>query len=730
MKKIGNILLSILLCFTTLLSVACVESGDGSSGTEPRTYTVMLAESGAYTADAYIKDVAEGASAVFTLRFENGYTFGQVNYDDYAVDVSAPDAEGRRIVTLTVNAVSRDKRLELTVAEAKPYYSVSVNASEYFTCENAQLGVEAGGDAVFTLSFDGGYTAKNTDYKGEYQLSGVNEPENADGGRTVVLTLRNVQRDEVVTVGHTEYIPPAEDDDVVVQPVEGYAVVRYALNGGRLIDGSEGSDFTVNYALPTRPRPNASNGNDVIEREGYTLVCWNTKANGTGTRVGLGSRAPVQRNEAISLYAQWAKWTDASAFEYALVEQPDLKEIFEERVSLTQATERFENGAPYAVITSYTGGELEELVIPEYLDGYPVGGVYTGAVKNVSALERVIVAPKTKYIYDRAFEGCNGLKELVLHDGMGGLTDTSFGEEGLIQTLYINTVQPLTHKGIEGGYFAHKMEMLIAPAEPQRSKMVVWGTCATMYAVQSDYLEEYFPGGRDVVNMGVVGEIGSLYQVDLIKQYLKTGDVFIQLLDIGIEYAFFADVAFDIKVYQSLEDNYDLIASLDMRDYGRVLSSFSSFVQVKESLTERDGTFPIDYVLDYLTENGDAQGEWLGGYDNTEEGPYNILSRAEVEAYNAFATLEAVYAELDAMGIRVFTDVSPFNGDGVDVELVDDMQRMLEEAFASITTSKLIGSAYDAMFDKEYIFDANYHLSVEGAEVYTMRMFNNLYANW
>ncbi len=728
MRKLGNILLAILLCVCALFPVACLSEGGNSSEQPTKTYLVMLAESSRYTADGHLQTVEEGGSATFTMIFENGYTFGSVNYDDYAVDVSAPDQTGKRTVTLAVHAVTRDKRLEIAAAEAKPYYSVTVKTSAAFTCENAQMGVEAGGNAVFTLSFDGEYTAKSADYKGEYQFSGVNEPAEK-GRREVVLIVKNVQKDELITVEHTEFISPVEDDEVVVQPVEGHAVVRYALNGGSFLDGSGGKDFTVNYSLLTRPRPNASNGTDVIGRTGYTLVCWNTKADGSGTRVGLGSRAPVRRNEAISLYAQWAEWTDTSSFTYSLVDLSCLDDVFDGRLTLAQAVEQ-KGEAPCAVITAYTGGDRAKLVLPEYIDGYPVGGVYTGAVRELPSLQTVIVAPRTQYIYDRAFTGCNGLTELVLHDGMGGLTDTSFGEEGVVERLYINTVRPLTHKGIEGGYFAHKMEMLIAAEEPTRSKLVVWGTCATMYAIQSDYIEEHFPGRWDVVNMGVVGEIGSLYQVDLIKQYLKSGDAFIQLLDIGIPYAFFADVAFDIKVFQSVEDNYDLIASLDMRDYGRVLSSFSSYVQVKESLTNLDGTFPIDYVLDYLTEDGDAQGIWLGGYDNTEEGPYAILTRAQVEAYNVFETLEAEYAELDSMGIRVFTDISPFNSDGVDTALVDDMQRMIEEAFASITTSKLIGHTYDAMFDKKYIFDANYHLSVEGAELYTKRMFDNLYANW
>ncbi len=831
-KDIIYRIFTIILCFLLCFVVACKPSGsDSSSDDAVKTYTVMLSESRYYTTEEYIKDVEAGGNVSFRLLFENGYTFGNINCEDYAVEVSLPDENGRRTVELIVYSVQQNKRLEVSVTEAEKVYSVTLRQSDVFRCENAQISVEAGQDAVFTLLFDGAYIPTDIDYHGNYSLLGANDPVGADGKRAVTLTLQNIQKDEVITVNHGIYVPPVSmqytvqvvteevftcenaeisvekgqnavfslsfdsaymptatdydgeyefagihdpiaegarravtltlknvrkneritvaydaytsldpddtppddafiapavdsDDNVTLTPVSGRAVIRYSLNGGELISDPTRKEYTMTYTLPTRPRPNASIGVDMIQREGYTLVCWNTKPDGSGTRVGLGSRAPVLHSEAISLYAQWAKWTDVNAFTYTLVDYADIVKIFENELTLAEAAAQSTDETPYALITEYTGANLAAMVVPEYIAGYPVGGIYTGAVENQTYLKTVVVAPKTEYVFDKAFTGCPKLTDVVLHDAMSGLTDHSFGEQEPVEKLHINMLLPLTVKNIDGGYFAHKMEMLIVDDTPAKNELVIWGTCATIYAVQSDYLEENLKGDWNVVNMGTVGEIGSLYQIDLIKQYLEFGDVFVHLLDIGLSYAFFADISFDLKAFQSVEDNYDLLESLNMRDYSRVLGSFSAYVQTKKKLLEKNVKFDIDYVLDYFSEDGDCINERGGNFDNMGK-TYSILSREEMIELNVVETLPSVYDDLIDLGIDVYTDISPFNVEGVEESLMSDMQWMLEALFSN-TAATLIGTVEDAAFDNDYIFDDNYHLSSIGARIYTERMCNNL----
>ena len=50
-------------------------------------------------------------------------------------------------------------------------------------------------------------------------------------------------------------------------------------------------------------------------KSGYTLVSWNTKADGSGKRHALGAMINMP-DESFTLYAQYEKQTEADLFEY------------------------------------------------------------------------------------------------------------------------------------------------------------------------------------------------------------------------------------------------------------------------------------------------------------------------------------------------------------------------------------------------------------------------------
>lgn len=85
-------------------------------------------------------------------------------------------------------------------------------------------------------------------------------------------------------------------------PAETIYTVTYYANGG---SGTVPSDYTAKVAdspltLPTAPQSG-------LTRSGYTLVSWNTKADGSGTSYALGGSIPASTNADIELYAIWRK---------------------------------------------------------------------------------------------------------------------------------------------------------------------------------------------------------------------------------------------------------------------------------------------------------------------------------------------------------------------------------------------------------------------------------------
>ncbi len=719
LKRFYSILAAIIILLCTLFT-ACTPD---DTTKEKKTCSVVVADSSYFSTQTPISTIEKGGDLVITLLFNNGYTFKGVNYKDYAVDVSQPDSEGKRQVELKLNGVKYDSYLEISATSVKKYYTVSLQSNSAFVAKESTLSVEEGENAVFSLAFDSRFTAKSADYKGEYFFTGVDSPLDSEGKRQITLTLNNVCKNENITVEHVQYV-----ENQKPTPIEGLAVVKYIVNGGQFVNGANSLSYTINYSLGVNPRPNASNGLNAIIKPNNVLIGWNTEADGSGMRVGLGSRVPIIKGQSINLYAQWAEWTEVSAFDYQLINVEYLDAIFKGDMTFYEALSNRKEGDMSAVITGYSGGNRERIVIPEFIEDYPVTGVYTGAITNVPALTTAIMPNSMRYLYSQAFKQCPLLKTLYVHDGMLGLEDDCLGASKQIEKLYINALVAPTYRDVESGMFATKMEMLINHPNDM-SKIIVWGTCATMYAIRCPEIENIFRN-FDVLNMGVVGETCQLYQIDLMLQYLQIGDAIVQLLDIGLPFAFFADVTFDNRVYMSIEDNYDLLSSLNTSRYDNVLGGFSSHVRAKNTLLNLGVEHTYEQGLDYLSADGDVMSYCEGNYDNKGEG-LELITDKELQELDAINKMKAAYDYIVGTGINVYVDYSPMNKDNLDIDRAYEIADMLALQFTKLNfKAKLIGKMDYCIFDSQYVFDANYHLSTEGAELYTQYLIENLYVNW
>ena len=169
--------------------------------------------------------------------------------------------------------------------------TVVVEAGEHYSLEVGAVTLEPGEDAVFYIRTEENYMVTAADYRGEYSLT-----ETRGLTKLVLRDLRYPTRVRL-TVSHDG------------------RTIRYLANGGSALTG-EGRDITRSYDVRVHLRPNVSIGTDLFEREGYTLTSWNTEPDGSGQRVGLGSRMTVE--DSATLYAQWAAWTTAEQFDYRL----------------------------------------------------------------------------------------------------------------------------------------------------------------------------------------------------------------------------------------------------------------------------------------------------------------------------------------------------------------------------------------------------------------------------
>lgn len=717
--KLFSICLSCILLFSVLLS-GCVPQVEDSSG--DAYCRLILSECDGCVRLERMQEVKRGQDAVFAFDIQNGYAFEGVNYGDYDITVGEPDELGVSRATLLLHNVRYSANLELRLKETEKTFTLSLNSSPYFRCETPKVSVKAGGSATFILLFQAEYTFLDVDYNGEYTVSGADAV--AEVERAVTLTCKGVSDHATLSVRACEF--SAEEPELPLAPE--FALLSYKLNGGAFTDGRTEDSFTVKYALKNHYRPNTSIGTDEFAREGFTLLGWNTSADGSGEHVGLGSKAPVYRGESLRLYAEWAEETDGELFEYALMDRADLSIYYassDMSVTLTELIARYDGIEPVAVITSYGGGSLERLVIPETVEGYEVVGVNTGAFSSLSELKAVVL-PKTMCVVEsRAFENCPAISEVYVYDNLARIHGDAFGD-AVPKTLHINAAVAPVFGKVETGQFANKIEMLNRH-DGEKPKMVFFGSCSTWYGVNAAQVEEEY-SRYDVFNMGVIGGTCARYQVDLIQRYLNPGDVLVYLTELASEYQWLGSYAFDSRVFVSLENNYDLLATLDMRNYENVLDGLNKYLISKKAKRENEQeTGSYDDYLDYVSERGDMLKFREGGYENHAM-PYELPTVEKILATPAFENMKILFDELERKGVTSYFGFGPMNADGIDEERIRQLNELFFDKFEEKNiAAEMLNFISASVLPKEYFFDSNYHLSSEGAERFTESMINDLF---
>ena len=262
---------------------------------------------------------------------------------------------------LAVLLLSACKRSDLKQTVANCH--IVFEEGEGYLVQTPALLVPKGQNAVFTLQMEEGYSLKEVDYP--------NSTISVNYKNQAIVTLYGLHYSRTITA-------KTEKSDLTI---------TYVANGGAEIGQTksmqtDGLGKIVTHPRNTHIRINTSIGTDLFIRDGFTLTGWNTKADGSGTAVGLGSRILLNENQRtkntkdcrkIVLYAQWMKWTDVQYFQYKIEQE-------------------------HAIITDYNGQE-ESVVIPENLGGYPVLRLQKVLLKilNVRALySRLHFAPYKK----------------------------------------------------------------------------------------------------------------------------------------------------------------------------------------------------------------------------------------------------------------------------------------------------------------------------------------------
>jgi hypothetical protein len=134
--------------------------------------------------------------------------------------------------------------------------------------------------------------------------------------------------------------------------------LNYHANGGSFNGGFNGKET---FSVAFFHNPNTKIAGNSFKRDGYVLIGYNTKEDGTGDYVALGERVNIHGKGNVDLWCVWAEATPADQFTY-----------------------RETNGN--IAIQKYNG-TAETVVIPEKINGKTVKQISSGAFINNSTLK-------------------------------------------------------------------------------------------------------------------------------------------------------------------------------------------------------------------------------------------------------------------------------------------------------------------------------------------------------
>lgn len=557
-----------------------------------------------------------------------------------------------------------------------------------------------------------------------YYISGVSYEDSKVffiGNSQYSVALNNVKYSMRVTVYAELISSPAGDGGEPID--ESDNEITYDANGGEYIlsDGLP-MNKTV-YSTIHHPRPNTSIGTDIMYRDGYTQIGWNTKSDLSGEHIGLGSRYLDLNNHAFTLYAEWSKHSDKANFEYHVVEEEQ----------------------KYVVIDKYVGNDTN-VSVPEYIDGVIVTTLGDSAF-YASQIDTVVLPKSITKVGQLAFTQSK-IKELYFFDNLIDISDGCFMGSNTLTTVHINAILPPRYTKFDRNVtYADKIDHLIV--NQGKKKIIILGGSGAYYNVDACVLKRIYPD-YEPFNVAVNGWFNNYVQLDVINRFIESGDVLMHVVESCGKFQFLttnkmgdfdSKSGYDSRFFNALESNYDLISYVDIKNISNFFDVFSAFNQSKVK------RLPKKYT-DY-TEFADERGDYSNDPEirkNNEPHPvyspddqttiikeWSISQEGSVDTtcYNTYGMnrLCVYYRQFAAKGAHTYFAFACVNKHSLIKEesAEDNLNKYETEVRGFLSrNATVINSIHDALLPVDKFADTDWHLRYENAVDYTLDLANKM----
>ncbi len=606
------------------------------------------------------KVVRRGEDAVFNISFKNDYIFASadegVEYSDGVITIR----NCTKSKSYSVSSKYKYDFYDFSFANADPDYGVVyTNTFSGLVSENKLItltAVPTEGNRFLGWSIGASIT---------------------DGGQVVSYASEYSFK----LKGDAKYYPNFLQ--------EGYAIIKYNLNGGKLADGVSETLITQ-FDTSTKRCPNLLAETGIMHRDGYTLLEYTTNPDGTGTAINPGGLAVLNDAGYLEVWAQWAEWTDAENFTYII-----------------------DSGK--VTITGYTAN-ADKLVIPGKIDGKPVTKIAAGAVKNKSFSS--LILPKSIDEMDiMAFENCQYFNTLYVYDTFNYIPDEAFYNCRKFSNMRLNAGRLPVHI-VNSENMATRMSYVMTRDENKPLILIVGGS-SVLYGVKAKQMDTALNNKYTVINCGTnANNIGMLFMESL-STFMKEGDIIINAPEYGNTQLGSHDMFW--RMLRATECCYNMYRYVDFSVYNKFFSAMSEF-----NLTIRK----TDAGRSYDTKNTALTEGYCdlpnSGNTGVNSGNQTINASTPFDE-NRINNLNRIHSLLSAKGIKYYFSCAPIFGPGLTAS--SNLTAYYEKACLRLS-APVISDPNDYVFEAEHFSNSIAHLTEEGAQLRTQQLLDDLEAQF
>ena len=257
-------------------------------------------------------------------------------------------------------------------------------------------------------------------------------------------------------------------------------------------------------------------------------------------------------------------------------------------------------------------------------------------------------------------------------------------------------------------------------------RLIVIGGSGMAFAVDSELLEEEFPGFT-AVNLGMYADLGTKFLLDLTEDKLREGDIVILAPE---QHSQTLSGYFGARsALQGMDGHWDLLRYVAREDWGRLAGALPSFSMEKWRFLitgdrpEGEGI----YMRSSFNEYGDVESTLAAA--NVMPGYFDPSVAVSYDP----SVLEGGFAER----VRHFADSARKNGAEVywyfcpaDRLAVDGATSpdVFYDHLCQALGFPILGDPNTSVMDEAWFFDTDFHLNQSGRIVYTVQLIRDLKA--